>query len=275
MSTAGGTAVTPSSPDASVEATPSVVGVASKTTPPDGAGGSTPTAGGVKSIVHDTPIVGGGVSDDLGKEAKSSNESKGIVPEQSPTGSKGQALTKQKTSSEGKGGALKVRQGSRVASKTPPPTSEPNVSESSDMSSGSGLVASGATQPEVADRDTSSIITKGACPIDLEESKLEDLQLNLPDGIVEADGKDGLVQRQEADGSLAECALLAKSSLRGYGLRDKVLVHVVQGDCGEEIVRIVVPKPDRLRLIKMARDYGGHLGRKCEISLIACLRGLG
>ncbi len=115
----------------------------------------------MKSIVHDTPIVGGGVSDDLGKEAKSGNESKGIVPEHSPTGSKGQALTKQKTSSKGKGGALKVKQGSRVASKTPPPTSEPNVSESSDMSSGSGSVASCATQPEVAYRDTSSIITKG------------------------------------------------------------------------------------------------------------------
>ncbi len=109
------------------------------------------------------------------------------------------------------------------------------------------------------------------CPIDLEESKLEDLQLNLPDGIVEADGKDGLVQRQEADGSLAECALLAKSSLRGYGLRDKVLVHVVQGDCGEEIVRIVVPKPDRLRLIKMAHDYGGHLGVKKVRDKLNCL----
>ncbi len=66
--------------------------------------------------------------------------------------------------------------------------------------------------------------------------------------------------RQNADESLGGCILLAKSSLRGYGLRDRVLVHVVEGDCGEEIVRVVVPKVDRGRLLNLAHDDGGHLG---------------
>ncbi len=81
-------------------------------------------------------------------------------------------------------------------------------------------------------------------PVGTENSE-EDLRINLPEGYSEEeDSRRELAKRQNSDGTLAECELLAESGLRGYRLRQGVLVHVIVGDCGEECVRIVVPQAD-------------------------------
>ncbi len=45
-------------------------------------------------------------------------------------------------------------------------------------------------------------------------------------------------------------------------LKKGVLVHRILDDADEELCRVVVPKEDRLRLLKLAHESGGHLGVK-------------
>ncbi len=88
----------------------------------------------------------------------------------------------------------------------------------------------------------------------------EELHIELPDGISEErDSRRELAVRQKQCGSLEECRLLAESNLRGYGLWDGILVNVIEGECGEELVRVVVPQVDRRRILELAHDCGGHL----------------
>ena len=57
--------------------------------------------------------------------------------------------------------------------------------------------------------------------------------------------------------------------MRGYEIRDGMLVHIIDGDMiGEEVVRIVVPQSERGKLLELAHEKGGHLGvRKVRAKL--------
>ncbi len=86
------------------------------------------------------------------------------------------------------------------------------------------------------------------------------LRLELPSG--KGETRADLTRRQLDDNSLTNYWTLAESKLRGYEVRDGLLVHVLVGELGEEVVRIVVPREDRERLLGLAHEFGGHLGVK-------------
>ncbi len=94
---------------------------------------------------------------------------------------------------------------------------------------------------------------------------VEDLRLELPGG--RGDTKAALIKRQQEDQTLKDCIQLGKDRLRGYELREGLLVHANIGELGEDGIRVVVPKADRGKLLELAHEYGGHLGKKVKAKL--------
>lgn len=94
----------------------------------------------------------------------------------------------------------------------------------------------------------------------LAHGQAEDLDLVLPRG--EGESKSSFVKKQAEDDSLKHQWALAKDKLRGYDVRDQMLVHVISGELGEECVRLVVPRCECEKLLVLAHDKGGHLGVK-------------
>ena len=77
-----------------------------------------------------------------------------------------------------------------------------------------------------------------------------------------------LVRNQSEDPSLVVCRDFAENNMRGYQFKDRILFHCVLGNEDEECCRIVLPKYERQRVLKMAHDYCGHLSGK-EVRAIA------
>ncbi len=269
-STAGGVLEGTASADA---------GVASKSTPPAGVDSSTSAAGGVlegtappvggadaesaptmggasSRVVPGAPTAGVGVCDNLESKGKckvASTKSKGERDLGTTVNSTGCNTPEVSavTNSEG-----------RVGCNTQEASATDKVSKvGCDIHKEEGVNSpvTGLGNKPMPGRDIrESKREKG--PVGTENSE-EDLRINLPEGYSEEeDSRRELAKRQNLDGTLAECKLLAESGLRGYGLRQGVLVHVIVGDCGEECVRIVVPQADRERILRVAHDGGGHLG---------------
>ncbi len=219
---------------------PSSAGVASKTTPPGGVATSIALS---EDRVNGSESESSGSGKGLGPVVVSSHD-----PHDVKSTPSGQAVAIPSAPSK-KGGARKVKCG-KVASKTPPPT----VVEPKELSGDSEVVKQSEGQVKVG---TNAGLTRGVADDSC-------LQLELPDASVgdEAEGKKALQQRQKDDLGLSNCMLLASSHLRGYEIRDGLLVHVIAGDFGKEILRVVVPEVDRPRILRLAHDHGGHLGVK-------------
>ena len=84
-----------------------------------------------------------------------------------------------------------------------------------------------------------------------------DLQVLSPEG-----DRAELVKITREDGSLDAWRLLADKGEKGFSWEEGLLFKTEMGDLGECISLIVLPKPFRQRVLVLAHDKGGHLGRK-------------
>ena len=71
-----------------------------------------------------------------------------------------------------------------------------------------------------------------------------------------------LVKVTREDESLDAWRLLADKGEKGFSWEEGLLIKTEMGNLGECISLIVLPKPFRQRVLVLAHDKGGHLGRK-------------
>ena len=79
-----------------------------------------------------------------------------------------------------------------------------------------------------------------------------------------------LREQQQQDESLASVQGWAENGEKGYGYQDGLIVHVCEGETGEQLVRIVVPECRRRKVLQTSHSCltGGHFSnRKTEAAL--------
>ena len=79
-----------------------------------------------------------------------------------------------------------------------------------------------------------------------------------------------LREQQQQDESLMSVRGWAEKGEKGYGYQDGLLVHVCEGEMGEQLVRIVVPECRRRKVMQVSHSCltGGHFSnRKTEAAL--------
>ena len=79
-----------------------------------------------------------------------------------------------------------------------------------------------------------------------------------------------LIEQQQQDETLMTVRSWAEKGEKGYGYQDGVMVHVCDGDMGEQLVRIVVPECRRRKVLQVSHSSltGGHFSnRKTEAAL--------
>ena len=79
-----------------------------------------------------------------------------------------------------------------------------------------------------------------------------------------------LREQQQQDESLMAVRGWAEKGEKGYGYQEGLLVHVCEGEMGEQLIRIVVPECRRRKVLQVSHSCltGGHFSnRKTEAAL--------